>query len=250
MGVNVRKMENANKPNRKKSKVLFGVIIAVLMITSGFLGAMLGATVGYQEGVVDGYETCLMDVADLLGQVDADFEWTALPTGGYKLSVSLPTEGGLMGGEFTVTADLILEHRDKDGNLIELSRGAGVLTNIGKDWIELQMTTPNATAEAYHLADSNDAGSPSASWTELPNELTYGGLERQLGTYVNVGQGQWNVTKTKTATTTISTQLWGLHWEAHSEKADNNMLASDSTPSQKNMENGDTLTETWQITVS
>jgi len=240
-------MENTNK---KSSKLVMAIVVAVLMVSSGFVGALLNGSVSYNSGLNSGYLMALDDMGDLLTQVDADFEWIVLADGRYELSVSLPNGGGMV-ARGVVNVDLYLEHRDSDGNLLSSARGAGTLTTIGQDWIEQQMSgTINATERALYLGDSNSGDGPSDAWTQIPLEINANGLERAIGSYVSTGVGAWNVTKTKTATGTQSTQLWGIYWKGYADEQDNCLLASDSTPSQKNMENGDTLTETWQISVS
>jgi hypothetical protein len=127
--------------------------------------------------------------------------------------------------------------------------GAGVLTTIGKNWIEQQLGASDGTQEALYCADSNDAGAPSAAWTELPDEIAANGLDRQTGAYASTGDGTWTVTVTKSVTGIQSTQLWGLHWIV-TDESDNNLLCADSGPTQKNCVDGDTVQETWTLSVT
>lgn len=144
--------------------------------------------------------------------------------------------------------DLTVKHY-RNGVLLSESRGAGTLTTIGKNWIEQQLAASDGSQEALYCSDSNDASAPSAAWTILPSEIAANGLDRQTGAYTSTGDGTWNVTVTKSVTGTQSTQLWGLNWVV-TDSSDNNLLAADSTPDQKNCVSGDTLAETWQGSVT
>ena len=134
----------------------------------------------------------------------------------------------------------------RNGVLISSSHHAGVLTNIGKDFIEQQISgTPNAS-KAVYISCSNDTSSPVAGWYNIPAEITTDGLSRALGTYSSTGVGTWNVTNAFTVTGTNSTQLYGLSISAAPAGG---LIASD-TSTQKDVSSGDTLTVTWQVTVT
>lgn len=222
--------------------IVLAAIIGLLCQTV-FLTNM-GYQVGQKEGFKAGYLRALSDVTDKTG---ITFEWRDLGDGRYEILAYY--EGGLY-AKGVAEVHLWIEHR-RNGKLLSLEYGAGQLTTIGQDWLEQQISgTINASEQALYLADSNDASAPSAAWTELPTEITSNGLERQTGAYTSTGVGTWNVTKQKAVTGTQSTQLWGIHWKTYADAPDNNLLAADSGPSQKNCVDGDTLTETWQITVT
>lgn len=232
--------------NRKfvlKSVVV--VALAFLIAGAGFaVGVSMTYPVANREGFNAGYLQALADVSDKTGLT---FEWEDLGDGRYKIVAYY--EGGLL-AEGVAEVHIWIEHR-RDGKLLSLEYGAGTLTTIGKNWLEQQISgTINASEQALYLSDSNDAGSPAAGWTELPSEITSNGLERTTGAYTSTGDGAWNVTDTKSVTGTQSTQLWGLQWRTYADGADNNLLAADSGPAQKNCVDGDTLKETWQVTVT
>jgi len=132
----------------------------------------------------------------------------------------------------------------KDGVLLN---NAGVLTTIGKDWIEDQMGDSPSTDPAKWISLSLDTGTPAAGWTEIPVEIVAGGLVRGAGTYTSTGAGVWTIHYEFTATAThTDVQLTGLQWAV---SGDSNLLGADTfTPVTLNDQ--DKLTITWTITVS
>jgi hypothetical protein len=234
-----------------KWSILKTVLVLLLIGGAFFFGATATVPTAYEKGYNEGYVHALSDVQGVLAQKGIDFGWQDLGDGKYILTVSV---AGNLYARGNVTVDLYVQHY-RDGALLSSERGAGVLTNIGKSWLEQQISgTVNASQAALYLADSNDATDPAlATWTQLPSEITNNGLDRQLGAYTHTGAantGTWNVSKTKSVTATQSTQVWGLHWKAYADSADNCLLAADTTPAQKNCVNGDTLAETWQVAVA
>jgi len=226
------------KLGRKTKIGLLSLGLAVLV----FFTFAFGAGVGYRTGLEKGYFKAITDIQDFTG---IEFKWT-YRDGTYVIEAYF--QGSLI-ARSNATLHLWIEHW-RNGELLSQEYGAGVLTNIGKDWIEQQLAASDGTQEALYCADSNnDTDPPLATWTILPQEITTNGLDRQTGTYTSTGVGTWNVTVTKSVTGTQSTQLWGLHWIV-TDASDNNLLAADSGPAQKNCVAGDTLKETWQITVS
>jgi hypothetical protein len=127
------------------------------------------------------------------------------------------------------------------------SHHAGVLTNIGADWIEDQLGDSPSTQPADYISLSTDATSPVATWTQIISEIASGGLSRAQGTYASTGTGQWTISYQWTASAThTNVQLTGLQYGS---SGDNNLLAADTfTPVTLN--SGDKLTVTWTITVS
>jgi len=106
------------------------------------------------------------------------------------------------------------------------SHHAGVLTTIGKNWLEDQIGDSPSTDSAHWISVSTSASGPSAAWTQIPTEIASGGLTRQAGTYASTGDGTWTITTTFTATTThTSVQLTG---ENYAVSGDNNLLGADT----------------------
>lgn len=223
----------------KKKTALLSVLVAAWLIVTLVAGTNMGYNVGFKAG----YLHALTDIADKTG---ITFEWKDLGDGRYEITAFY---NGTLFAKGYSEIHLSLEHW-RDGKLLSSEFGAGVLTTIGKNWIEQQLAASDGSQEALYCADSNDATDPPlAAWTILPSEIAANGLDRQTGVYASTGDGAWNVTVTKSVTGTQSTQLWGLHWVV-TDSSDDNLLAADSGPAQKNCVSGDTLKETWQMTVS
>jgi hypothetical protein len=128
------------------------------------------------------------------------------------------------------------------------SHHAGVLTTIGKNWLEDQIGDSPSTTPASYISLSLSASSPSAAWTQIPSEIADGnGLARALAAYASTGDGQWTELKQFTASGSyVSVQLTGLQYGS---SGDNNLLCSDTfTP--VTLASGDKITVTWTITVS
>ena len=127
------------------------------------------------------------------------------------------------------------------------SHHAGVLTTIGKNWIEDQLGDSPSTDPAKWISVSTSTDSPAAGWTQIPTEIATGGLERAAGTYASTGDGVWTISHQFTASAThTNVQLTGLQYAA---TGDNNLLGADTfTPVTLN--SGDKLTVTWTVTVT
>jgi len=166
---------------------------------------------------------------------------------GYRRAASLHIDVGT-----GYCAHIIVKVERADGTVELIKDGvalnnAGVLTDIGKDWIEDQLGDSPSADPAKWISLSNDSSSPSSTWTQIPNELTSDGLTRTAGTYSSLGTGQWKIEYQFTATGTVNdVQLTGLNWAA---SGDNNLLCAD-TFTAVTLNNGDKLTVTWTITVS
>lgn len=245
-GTNIKEVKILINESRTRWK-LTAIVLALTLIVSIPSVFILASNVGFNVGKHKGYGLALRDVQHLLKDTGVLFEWTELGDGQYNIQVTIPEKGLIV--DIPLEIHLRIRHY-RNGVLLSDEIGAGYLTNIGKDWIEQQMGASDGTQEALYCADSNDATDPpEVTWTILPSEITANGLDRQTGVYTSTGTGQWEVEVTKAVTGTQSTQLWGLHWIV-TDASDNNLLCADSGPSQKNCENGDTLTETWTLTVS
>lgn len=236
------------KLNVNRWTIVKTAIILALIVGAFFFGATSTVPSAYKKGYEEGVVNTLTDVRAKLAGADIDFDWVDLGNGKYLLNIKVLGSGQEL--TLQTEVDVLIQHY-RDGQLISESYGAGTLTTWGMNWIEQQLSgTVNATQSALYLGDSNNAGAPDVGWTELPEEITANGLERALGVYTSTGNGAWNVTKTKSVTDTQSTQLWGLYASTIVGSGQTTLIAADSTPAQKNCVNGDTLAETWQITVS
>ena len=198
---------------------------------------IVASNMGYNVGFKEGYVRALSDISDKTG---ITFEWKDLGNGVYE--VKAYHQGGLY-AKGSVEVHIWVQ---KNAEVAE--HHAGVLTTIGKDWIEDQLGDSPSTDPAKWISCSDDASSPSAAWTQIPTEINANGLARATGTYASTGTGAWNVTYTFTATGTQSCRLYGLQWVS-TPQSNNNLLCSD-TSSQKNLGSGDTLKVTFQVSVT
>ena len=156
----------------------------------------------------------------------------------------IPMEGLNFTGDVGLEIHVEMWHY-RDGELISYSHHPGVLTTLGQNWIEDQLGDSPATDPAKWIAVSNDAGSPSAAWIVIPSEITTGGMGRAVGTYVDNGDGAWNITKTFSPSASGSCQLTGLYWAL----AGDFLLCAD-TFTQVNYEDGDSVTIKWSLSAS
>jgi hypothetical protein len=146
---------------------------------------------------------------------------------------------------WTVTGTMV---QDGDEYTIDWSYHAGVLTVIGKNWIEDQLGDSPSTDPAKWISLSTSVSAPSSAWTQIPTEITTGGLERALGAYTSTGDGVWTIYKQFTASAThTNVQLTGSQWAI--TPLDGNLVWSDTiTPATLN--SGDKLNLTQTITLS
>lgn len=136
------------------------------------------------------------------------------------------------------TGTYVLFYHDESSNLI---------TNIGFDWIEDQLGDTPATDPAKWISVSLDATSPGVGWTQIITEIAAGGLARAVGTYTSTGTGVWTIAVTFTASAThTNVQLTGLQWAS---SGDGNLMAA-NTFTAVTLNNGDTLTITWTLTLT
>lgn len=125
----------------------------------------------------------------------------------------------------------------------------GVLTTIGLNWIEDQLGDSPSTDPAKWISLSVNTGTPSAAWTQIPGEITNGGLGRKAATYATTGDGVWTETYQFTANAThTAVQLVGVQW-ASTRGSDNNLAWSD-TISPVTLNSGDKLTIVATSTVT
>ena len=230
----------------KKSVLkIAGVVALIFLIAFGSFAVGVNSAyyVAKKEGFKEGYLTALTDVADKTG---ITFQWHDLGNGMYEIEAFY--EGALIAKGVT-EVHCEVEQRDAEGNLISRTFHDGTLTTIGKNWIEDQLGDSPATDPAKWIACSNTTDSVVVGWTELPDEITTDGLARAAGSYASTGDGAWNETYTFSVTGTNSTVCYGLHWAA---SGDNNLICAENqgAGNRKNVNDGDTLKVTWQVSVS
>lgn len=131
------------------------------------------------------------------------------------------------------------------GVQIGYSYHAGVLTTAGLNWIGGQLGGSPSTDSAKWIALSNDPSAPSSAWTEIPGEITTGGMGRSVGVYdPTPGDGVWEIEFVFSPTETASCQLTGLYYTSSGA----GLLASDLINLINYQADTDTVTITWEIT--
>jgi hypothetical protein len=221
----------------KKQKLGLTLTVFTMILVSAF-----GINQIYFQAYMNGYHSALIDVSTL---TDIDFSWN-IQDGKYTLSVY---SGNKLVQSLNCRLDIYVEQRDQDGNLKSLQRGAGVLTTIGKDFIEQQISGSASTTVAKYISCSaSDTSGLSVASTQITSELDANGFTRATGTYASTGYGAWNVTYTFISSGVQAVQSYGLQWSA-TKQTDNNLLCYDSS-AVKNTVAGDTLKVTWQCSVT
>jgi len=197
-----------------------------------------------------GYNSAITGLAAALRQAGATVNITDLGDGKYELHVHFPTLTG-QAGELSVPFELHMTVEQwRNGELISSTYHTMTLTTLGKNWIADKLTGASGTnflKNATYISVSNASDSFSAAWTDIPSEITDGGLARASGTITDTGDGTANCTHTFTASATRSTKLYG-----YSYHTTGGLIAAEQqgTGSQKNLISGDTLKITVQMTVS
>lgn len=160
----------------------------------------------------------------------------------YKRQATLGIDVGVSSIHVTVYVQRI-----GDEEPVYWDHHAGTLTVIGKNWIEDQLGDSPSTDPAKWISLSSSTASPLDSWTQIPSEITTGGLERAVGTYASTGDGVWTLTYQWTASATHNdVQLTGLQY---GDTGDGNLLGAD-TFSPLTLSSGEKLTVVYTITVS
>ena len=126
-----------------------------------------------------------------------------------------------------------------------------LLTNAGKDKIAAQLSSAGAAASATAvckwIALTNTAITPAAGDTTLSGEITLNGLGRAAAgtlTHTN-GTSTFVIANTFTATGTQASQAAGVF-----DASSTGNMCFENTYTQVTLNNTDTLTVTWTITLS
>jgi len=105
----------------------------------------------------------------------------------------------------------------------------------------------STTGVTSAISLSNDASSPAASWTVIPNELTGAsayGLYRQAGTVTRINSTAYQSAFTFTANGTVTARLSGLNWSTTQGAS---TLFAANTFTATTLYSADQLTITWTI---
>lgn len=219
-------------------KHVFSILVSILLLSNILLSSTL---VINQVSLAENQAIIVENQEAIAGHVDSLSDYLA------EVSGEMLTIDGQQ-GRFNIEIHMRAEHRDPDGIMIGWSEHAGVLTTIGKNYIEDQLgDSPNATGIAQYISLSNDAGAPAVGWLVIPNEIAANNLTRAQGAYTSTGDGVWTITYTFTASGAQSAQLAGLNWDQAGGV--NQLLCADQMTA-VSMENLDTLAITWTITVT
>ena len=152
---------------------------------------------------------------------------------------------------------------DKNGNIIAYRQSDNTVTNVGHnciakavwptgDYSTGHQPCSGTPAEAKYIALTNTAITPTATDTTLSGEITTNGLARAAGTpsaFQVASDGTTStiaqVQKVFAATASQSAQAAGLF-----DAASGGNMFADNTFATVSLNNGDTLTVTWKITLS
>jgi len=150
-----------------------------------------------------------------------------------------------------VRVDNVLIEVERDGTVFYSETVHNLVTTIGKEYIEQSLR--NQTYILYegvpvNISLSDDGSAPAVGWTQIPSEITTGGLERAYGTYANVGDGQWTISHEFTASVThTNVNTSGLNWKLGN--TDDCLFAANNFTN-VTLISGDKITLTWSLTAS
>ena len=152
-----------------------------------------------------------------------------------------------------ISGHIVLTIHRVDGSIEVYETDNTVMTN-GKTYVRDALTDGATVAEVQYIALSTDTtATPPATWTNLPSEVTGNGLDRATGTISDDGDTGFKVEKTFTATAQqLNIQMSGLCWGANSGGGtpDDGTLFAAAHFTSVNLEDGDSLTVTWTITIT
>jgi hypothetical protein len=122
-----------------------------------------------------------------------------------------------------------------------------LLTNAGKDVIASAVSnTATQAAACNYIALTNTAITPAVGDTTLSGEIASNGLSRAQATYAHTGgTSTYTLVKTFTATATQASQAAGVF-----NASSSGSMCFENTYTQVTLNNTDTLTVTWTITLS
>lgn len=139
---------------------------------------------------------------------------------------------------------VLIEHRDRYGNLIRRSLACNTRTNAGRDWQSDVMGTLGAQpAVSKYVGVTATNVSIVGTETSLTGEIASGTLARAIYTAYNhtAGTTTYNQTKTFTSDQTVTLQTAG---EFNAAAAGTMPFIANITPNAPTV-SGDTLAVTW-----
>ncbi len=156
--------------------------------------------------------------------------------------------------EYDKTGNMLFEAlRDENGNILyydetEILESNNLSCNAGLEAAKDRLfNSGTSETTAHFIALSCSTDTPLATWTEIPAEITTGGLARAAATYNSGGTGICDLSKAFTASAThTDVQLIGL---LNAAAAGDLYFAGTITPA--TLISGDQLTAKWDpITLS
>ncbi len=219
---------------------------------------LLGAITGCGGGIGQSPEEANVDLERIVEETIAVLEQ---PAEEVDVDMEQPTgEAATFTIKGWVTVDAY-HYDEATGTYVHFyhDESSNLVVDIGLEWIEDQLgdsaSATTDTAQYISLSLEVEAtGTPAAGWLAIPNELNGvpgTGLDRALGAYATTGgTGEWTITKTFNAGTTYTdVGLTGLQWDA-TKGSSNNLLAANRFTTAVTLNNGDSLTVTWTLTLS
>jgi len=166
-----------------------------------------------------------------------------------------PNQGNSLGNSINYGADVQVfttgdfEGRETPLGEMELvNQGHNVLYDTGEEVIEQYLGAGAGGGDAFDWIEMCNAtagcGEPVAGKTEAHNAFAGCGLENVVGSYSSIGNGNWSISKTFTATCdALETNMTRLRNDDDDDLAGNNFTLV-------TLQNGDTLLLNWTIYVT
>lgn len=172
---------------------------------------------------------------------------------GFAIGIGAP---GLQGNSDAVNEQSQLAWQndiqvERNGEVI--AEFENTLTDQGKNWIRSQiagvssgddLTADSVNASYISLGSGKDVASGD---TVLDSEISTGGLSRTEGSVTVFGAGEFQVQNNFAATSNVGVvNTTGLNWDG----SGNSLISGGSFGTEANIQDGDTLTVTHNITIS
>lgn len=140
---------------------------------------------------------------------------------------------------------------ERNGDIIYSESVHNLIADTGEEYVEQALTNSTYVSvegipEFISLSTSSSA--LDGAWTQIPDEITTGGLARAQGTITDLGNGTWKVVHEFQASAThTDVQTSGLNWKTGD--TDNCLFAANNF-TVVSLISGDNITVTWTQIVS
>ena len=156
----------------------------------------------------------------------------------------------MKGENMKVKGWFVIDHYDKDGNLIEQVCSPNVITNNGKAEVAGLIVSDVSGVTAFdYIAIGTGTTTPSATNTSLVSEITSGGGARAAVTGSRVTTSVTNDTAQFQVTFNFTSSFAVTESGVFNASSGGKMLCR-QTFSAINVSNGDSLQVTWKVQVS